>query len=81
MAAGPRRPRRDRDDRQEDRETLPGIAEVRLRADKATKDVVMDVLRAHFTITRARDYPGDRWYFALDTGNTAPDPDEPENRS
>jgi hypothetical protein len=67
-------PRRDREQRQ-DRETLPGIAEVRLRADSATAQVVLDVLRAHFTITAPRDYPGDRWYFQLDTGNTAPDPD------
>ncbi|RZU28272.1 hypothetical protein EV284_6438 [Streptomyces sp. BK022] len=81
MAAGTRRPRRDRDDRQEDRETLPGIAEVRLRADENTAKVVMDVLRANFTVTRARDYPGDRWYFALDTGNTALDLDGPETPS
>ncbi|MFE6903889.1 hypothetical protein ACFVFJ_44925 [Streptomyces sp. NPDC057717] len=67
-----RQPRRDR----EDRETLPGIAEVRLRADKATAQVVLDTLRANFTITAPRDYPGDRWYFRLDTGNTAPDLDE-----
>ncbi|MER6616322.1 hypothetical protein [Streptomyces xantholiticus] len=60
----------------QDRETLPGIAEVRLRADDATAKVVLDVLRAHFTITAPRDYPGDRWYFQLDTGNTAPDSDE-----
>ncbi|MBZ6253569.1 hypothetical protein KVH27_35045 [Streptomyces olivaceus] len=72
-----RQPRREREDR-EDRESLPGIAEVRLRADEATKNVVLDVLRANFTITRARDYPGDRWYFALDTGNTAPDPNGDE---
>jgi hypothetical protein len=67
-------PRRDREQRQ-DRETLPGIAEVRLRADEATAQVVLDVLRGHFTITVPRDYPGDRWYFQLDTGNTAPGPD------
>lgn len=35
-----RQPRRER----EDRESLPGIAEVRLRADEATKNVVLDVL-------------------------------------
>lgn len=68
-------PRRDREQRQ-DRETLPGIAEVRLRADEATAQVVLDVLRGHFTITAPREYPGGRWYFQLDTGNTAPDPDE-----
>ncbi|MGV9509344.1 hypothetical protein ACWDQZ_27465 [Streptomyces tendae] len=72
-----RQPRREREQR-EDRESLPGIAEVRLRADEATKNVVLDVLRANFTVTRARDYPGDRWYFALDTGNTAADPDGDE---
>ncbi|MGA5127684.1 hypothetical protein ACWCV2_17185 [Streptomyces pseudogriseolus] len=59
----------------QDRETLPGIAEVRLRADEATAKVVLQVLRQNFTITTPRDYPGDRWYFQLDTGNTAPDPD------
>ncbi|MFD9394199.1 hypothetical protein ACFWBB_26705 [Streptomyces sp. NPDC060000] len=73
-----RQPRRDREERPDERETLPGIAGVRLRADEATAKVVMDVLRANFTITRARDYPGDRWYFDLDTGNTAPDPDGDE---
>jgi hypothetical protein len=62
----------------EDRETLPGVAEVRLRADDATAQVVLDVLRANFTITAPRDYPGNRWYFQLDTGNTAADPDEDE---
>jgi hypothetical protein len=62
----------------EDRETLPGVAEVRLRADEATAQVVLDVLRANFTITAPRDYPGNRWYFQLDTGNTAADPDEDE---
>lgn len=59
----------------EDRETLPGIAEVRLRADDATAKVILDTLRDSFTITAPREYPGDRWYFQLDTGNTAPDPD------
>lgn len=59
----------------EDRETLPGIAEVRLRADDATAKVILDTLRDSFTITSPREYPGDRWYFQLDTGNTAPDPD------
>ncbi|MDI3102083.1 hypothetical protein QJ054_34160 [Streptomyces sp. AN-3] len=72
-----RQPRRDREDR-EDRESLPGIAEVRLRADEATAEVVLQVLRENFTITAPRDYPGDRWYFRLDTGNTAPDPDGDE---
>ncbi|MFF1600776.1 hypothetical protein ACFVYV_25260 [Streptomyces mirabilis] len=62
----------------EDRETLPGVAEVRLRADDATAQVVLDVLRANFTITAPRDYPGNRWYFQLDTGNTAADPDGDE---
>ncbi|MGW3308209.1 hypothetical protein ACWDG9_16665 [Streptomyces sp. NPDC001073] len=70
----PRQPRRDREERS-DRPTLPGIAEVRLRADDATAQVVLDVLRANFTITTPREYPGDRLYFQLDTGNTAPDPD------
>ncbi|WP_371605046.1 hypothetical protein OG345_42265 (plasmid) [Streptomyces sp. NBC_01220] len=68
MARQSRQPR-------EDRETLPGVAEIRLRADEATAQAVLDVLRDHFTITAPRDYPGDRWYFQLDTGNTAPDPD------
>lgn len=58
-----------------DRSTLPGIADIRLRADDATARVVLDVLRAHFTVTAPRGYPGDRWYLQLDTGNTAPDPD------
>ncbi|MGW7386574.1 hypothetical protein [Streptomyces sp. NPDC054794] len=56
-----------------DRETLPGVAELRLRADQDTANVVLDVLRAHFTITAPRGYSGGRFYFQLDTGNTAPD--------
>ncbi|WP_206301800.1 hypothetical protein [Streptomyces sp. AcE210] len=67
-------PRRERSERQ-DRETLPGTAEIRLRADDATAQMVMDILRDHFTITAPRDYPGDRWCFQLDTGNIAPDED------
>ncbi|MEU6462232.1 hypothetical protein [Streptomyces sp. NPDC046976] len=66
----PRRPRPER----EERATLPGIAEVRLRADERTAEVVLDVLRANFTITAPREYPSDRLYFTLDTGNTAADP-------
>lgn len=68
MARQSRQPR-------EDRETLPGVAEIRLRADEATAQAVLDALRDHFTITAPREYPGDRWYFQLDTGNTAPDLD------
>ncbi|MET9776198.1 hypothetical protein ABZ023_18390 [Streptomyces sp. NPDC006367] len=71
MARQPRRPR-------EDRESLPGIAEVRLRADEQTAQVVLDVLRAHFTVTAPREYSGERWYFQLDTRNTDPAPNGDE---
>ncbi|MEV5348966.1 hypothetical protein [Streptomyces achromogenes] len=72
-----RREREERQTEREERQTLPGIAEVRLRADADTAEVVLEVLRAHFTVTTPRGYSGDRWYFHLDTGNTAPDPDGP----
>ncbi|MFE4958513.1 hypothetical protein ACFRCW_31825 [Streptomyces sp. NPDC056653] len=54
--------------------TLPGVADVRIVADEATTELVLDVLRTHFTITAPRPYSGGRSYFQLDTGNTAPDP-------
>ncbi|MGA5411613.1 hypothetical protein ACPCSC_30700 [Streptomyces lavendulocolor] len=66
--------RRERAERQ-GRETLPGIADIRIVADEATTDVILDVLRAHFTITVPRPYSGGRSYLQLDTGNPAPDPD------
>lgn len=55
--------------------TLPGVADVRIVADEATTDLVLDVLRTHFTITAPRPYSGGRSYLQLDAGNTAPDPD------
>lgn len=59
-----------------DRETLPGVADLRIVADEATTAAVLDVLRANFTITSPRPYSGGRSYLQLDTGNTAPDPDD-----
>ncbi len=58
-----------------ERTTLPGIADIRIVADEATTELVLDVLRASFTITEPRPYPGGRSYLQLDTGNTAPDLD------
>jgi hypothetical protein len=59
-----------------DRTSLPGIADIRVVADEATTAVVLEVLRANFTITVPRGYSGGRSYFQLDTGGTAPDPGE-----
>ncbi|WP_019059973.1 hypothetical protein [Streptomyces prunicolor] len=63
------RPRREREERQH----LPGIADIRIMADEATTQVVLDVLRAAFTTTSARAYDGGRTYLQLDAGCTAPD--------
>ncbi|MET8717386.1 hypothetical protein ABZV52_29920 [Streptomyces sp. NPDC004735] len=58
-----------------DRETLPGIADIRITADEATTALIVDALRREFTITSPRPYSGGRSYLRLDTGNTAPDGD------
>lgn len=58
-----------------ERTTLPGIADVRIIADEATTRLVLDVLRANFTITAPRAYSGGRSYLQLDAGNPAPDCD------
>ncbi|MFD3479891.1 hypothetical protein [Streptomyces sp. NPDC058695] len=56
-----------------ERTTLPGIADVRIVADTATTQRIVDVLRTEFVITEPRPYSGGRSYLQLDTGNTAPD--------
>ncbi|MCX5601601.1 hypothetical protein OOK29_25965 [Streptomyces phaeochromogenes] len=59
-----------------ERTTLPGIADIRIVADEATTQLVLDVLQTHFTTTTPRPYSGGRSYLQLDTGNTAPDGDD-----
>jgi hypothetical protein len=59
-----------------ERTTLPGIADIRITADEATTAIILDVLRASFTITAPRAYSGGRSYLQLDAGNTAPDTGE-----
>ncbi|MFB6787680.1 hypothetical protein ACFCWT_13490 [Streptomyces olivaceus] len=56
-----------------ERTTLPGIADIRIVADEATTKLVLDVLRANFTITSPRAYSGGRSYLQLDAGNPASD--------
>ncbi|MFJ4787589.1 hypothetical protein [Streptomyces sp. NPDC088794] len=52
---------------------LPGIAEIRITADEATTQAVLDVLQGAFHTTDPRPYDGGRTYLQLDAGNTAPD--------
>ncbi|MFC8676707.1 hypothetical protein ACFUEN_28980 [Streptomyces griseorubiginosus] len=52
---------------------LPGIADVRIMADEATTQAVLDVLQSAFHTTSPRPYDGGRTYLQLDTGCTAPD--------
>ncbi|MFE2941019.1 hypothetical protein ACFXKG_18440 [Streptomyces sp. NPDC059255] len=64
----PPRPRREQT-------TLPGIADIRIVADEATTEIVLEALRREFTVTTPRPYSGGRSYLQLDTGSTSPDPD------
>ncbi|WP_430479319.1 hypothetical protein ACQZM9_21815 [Streptomyces sp. P11-1] len=55
--------------------TLPGIADIRIRADEGTTQAVLEVLRREFVITSPRGYSGGRTYLQADVGNPAPDDD------
>lgn len=47
---------------------LPGIAHIRITAsDDATRDKILNILRAHFTITEPSAYSGGRAYLDCDT--------------
>lgn len=46
---------------------LPGTANIRIiTGDPATEQAILDVLRAHFTLTAPDHYPGGRAYLQLD---------------
>lgn len=58
------------------RQTLPGIAKIRITADEATTAAVVAALRREFTITEPSGRYGGGVYLDADVGNFAPDPDE-----
>lgn len=59
------------------RQTLPGIAKIRITADEATTAAVVAVLGREFVITTPSDHGkyGGGVYLDADVGNPAPDPD------
>lgn len=58
------------------RQTLPGIAKIRITADEATTAIVVEALRREFVITEPSGRYGGGVYLDADVGNPAPDPDE-----
>lgn len=57
------------------RQTLPGIAKIRITADEATTAAVVAALRREFTITEPSGRYGGGIYLDADVGNPAPDPE------
>jgi hypothetical protein len=55
---------------------LPGVAQVRIKADPEATERLMRVLKAYFTCTTAREYPGGeasvRSYLDIDTRPITP---------
>ncbi|MFD7860961.1 hypothetical protein [Streptomyces sp. NPDC059783] len=55
------------------RQTLPGIAKIRITADEATTQMVVDVLQRAFVTTDPSPRYGGGVYLDADVGNPAPD--------
>ncbi|GHH54643.1 hypothetical protein [Streptomyces candidus] len=58
------------------RQTLPGVARVRITGDESATEALLDVLAEHFTVTDPAPYSGGRNYLEVDTrGHTPRDGD------